>query len=81
MDTILYGKVKWFSTKGQPWGYIQKDEGGEVFVHYKNILPDNQSNPEFRTLAKDQRVEYKIAPGHFNDGTQAIEVRVLIGTP
>jgi cold shock CspA family protein len=74
----LQGIVSWFSSKGQSFGYILKDDGGQVFVHYKNILEEGQADKNFRKLEKGQRVEFEIAPGHFCAGTQAVKVRVII---
>jgi cold shock CspA family protein len=79
----MEGICKWFSSKGQPWGYIKfKDEQGascEIFVHYKQILPDNQENPKFRVLKPGQRVAFDIGSGYPSKGTQAMNVRALDG--
>ena len=46
------GKVKWFNdSKG--YGFIEKDEGGDVFVHFSEIAGGG-----FRTLEEGQRVEF-----------------------
>lgn len=74
MEKFL-GTVAWFSSKGQAYGYITKDDGIQVFVHYKNIVEESPSN--FRKLEPGQRVEFEIAPGHFCAGTQAVKVRVI----
>ncbi|RJQ40639.1 MAG: cold-shock protein [Nitrospiraceae bacterium] len=51
------GKVKWFNeTKG--YGFIQQDNGTDVFVHYSSI-----SNDGFKTLAEGQRVQFDIVEG------------------
>lgn len=51
------GKVKWFNeTKG--YGFIQQDNGPDVFVHYSSIKTDG-----FKTLAEGQRVHFDIVEG------------------
>jgi CspA family cold shock protein len=48
------GKVKWFNeTKG--YGFIQRDDGQDFFVHYTAI----QGNG-FRTLSEGQRVSFDV---------------------
>jgi len=51
------GTVKWFSNpKG--YGFITRDAGEDVFVHYSAISGDG-----FRTLEEGQRVEFTIEQG------------------
>ena len=51
------GKVKWFNeTKG--YGFIQRDDGQDVFVHYTSIQGDG-----FRTLSEGQRVSFEVVEG------------------
>ncbi len=51
------GIVKWFdNSKG--YGFIQRDGGGDVFVHYSNIL-----GVGFRSLDEGQRVEFEVVEG------------------
>ncbi|MGD1074824.1 MAG: cold-shock protein [Thermodesulfovibrionales bacterium] len=51
------GKVKWFNeTKG--YGFIEQDNGPDVFVHYSAITNDG-----FKTLAEGQRVQFEVVEG------------------
>ena len=76
MDEIEEGTVKWFASNGQSFGYIDRDNGGQVYVHYKNIKPEMQRKVNFMSLLKDDRVIYKIGLGYNNVGTQALEVEI-----
>jgi cold shock protein len=63
----MQGKVKWFNEK-KGYGFIEKDEGGDVFVHFSAI-----SGAGFRTLTEGQRVEFEVEKGP--KGLQARDVR------
>lgn len=63
------GTVKWFNaTKG--YGFITRDAGGDVFVHYSAI-----NSKGYRSLEEGQRVEFAVADG--KKGLQAQEVDVV----
>jgi CspA family cold shock protein len=60
------GTVKWFNgSKG--YGFIQRDAGGDVFVHYNAIISDG-----FKNLDEGQRVEFTVVQGQ--KGPQAQDV-------
>jgi cold shock protein len=51
------GTVKWFNDR-KGYGFIQKDEGGDLFVHHSAISMEG-----FRTLAEGERVRFEIEEG------------------
>ena len=51
------GTVKWFNNK-RGWGFIVKEDGEDIFVHYSAIKGDG-----FRSLAEGQRVQFEIEVG------------------
>jgi len=62
----MIGKVKWFNNvKG--YGFIGRDDGPDVFVHYSAILGDG-----YRTLTEGDSVEFEIVRGP--KGLQAANV-------
>ncbi len=63
------GTVKWFNnSKG--FGFIQRDKGEDVFVHYRAINGDG-----YKTLTEGQRVEFTVTQGQ--KGPQAEDVVVV----
>ena len=63
------GTVKWFSAE-KGFGFIQPEEGPDVFVHFSAISGDG-----FRNLEENQKVEFEVVQG--NKGPQASSVRVI----
>ena len=48
------GTVKWFNaSKG--YGFITREQGGDVFVHYKSIEGDG-----FKSLEEGEMVEFEV---------------------
>lgn len=63
------GVVKWFNgAKG--YGFIARESGEDVFVHYSAIVGDG-----FRNLEEGQQVEFTVTQG--NKGPQAQNVVVI----
>lgn len=63
------GSVKWFNdSKG--YGFIQRDLGGDVFVHFQAI-----SGQGHRSLKEGQRVEFAVTKGQ--KGLQAENVIII----
>ena len=48
------GVVKWFSDK-KGYGFIEQEEGGDVFVHFSSI-----QGTGFRTLSEGEHVTFDI---------------------
>lgn len=66
MSERVSGTVKWFNnSKG--YGFIQREGGDDVFVHYNAI-----SGEGYRTLEEGQKVEFKITESQ--KGLQAEDV-------
>lgn len=53
----MQGKVKWFNAE-KGYGFIESEEGGDVFVHFSAIQTDG-----FKTLDEGQAVEFDIVEG------------------
>jgi CspA family cold shock protein len=53
----MTGKVKWFNAE-KGYGFIESEEGGDVFVHFSAIQVDG-----FKTLDEGQEVEFDIVEG------------------
>ena len=51
------GIVKWFNEK-KGYGFIENDEGGDVFVHFSGI-----EGSGFKSLAEGTRVTFEIEQG------------------
>ena len=63
------GTVKWFNNK-RGWGFIVKEDGEDIFVHYSAIKGDG-----FKTLDEGQRVQFEIEEG--DKGPAAANVEPL----
>ena len=63
------GTVKWFSNE-KGFGFIEREEGDDVFVHFSQIDADG-----YKSLEQGQRVSFEITEGP--KGLQASAVRVI----
>jgi CspA family cold shock protein len=69
MSERVTGTVKWFNgSKG--YGFIEREEGPDVFVHFSAIRGEG-----FRNLEEGQSVEFTVEQGQ--KGLQASDVTVV----
>jgi CspA family cold shock protein len=67
-DVIMErGRVKWFNAE-KGFGFIERDGGNDVFVHFSAINMDG-----FKTLEEGSEVEFEVVEGA--KGPQAADVR------
>jgi len=57
MSIRTTGTVKWFNN-AKGYGFIRRDDGPDVFVHYSQIEGNG-----FRTLQQGQEVAYELKDG------------------
>ncbi|MDS3978299.1 cold-shock protein [Staphylococcus capitis] len=60
------GTVKWFNSE-KGFGFIERENGGDVFVHFLAIVEDG-----YKSLEEGQNVEFDIVEGE--RGEQAANV-------
>ena len=63
------GTVKWFNSE-KGFGFIGRDSGDDVFVHFSAIQGDG-----YRSLEEGQHVAFDVAPGR--KGEEAQNVRLV----
>jgi CspA family cold shock protein len=66
---LATGTVKFFNAE-KGYGFISREDGEDVFVHFSNIEAQG-----YKTLDAGQRVEFDIGPGR--KGEEAQRVRVI----
>jgi CspA family cold shock protein len=66
---LATGTVKFFNSE-KGYGFISREQGDDVFVHYSNIQGSG-----YKSLTEGQQVEFDVAPGR--KGEEAQNVRVL----
>ena len=68
-NLLTTGTVKFFNAE-KGFGFISREQGDDVFVHFSNIQGEG-----YKTLDEGQRVEFDVAPGR--KGEEAQNVRVV----
>ena len=66
MENQETGTVKWFN-QDKGYGFIDRDAGGDIFVHYSAIVGDG-----FRTLNEGERVEFTVGEGRKGPAAQDV---------
>jgi cold shock protein len=66
---LATGTVKFFNAE-KGFGFISREQGDDVFVHFSNIQGDG-----YKSLSEGQQVEFNVAPGR--KGEEAQNVRVI----
>ncbi|MEH7461591.1 cold shock domain-containing protein [Bacillus thuringiensis] len=54
---MMQGKVKWFNAE-KGFGFIERDGGDDVFVHFSAIQHDG-----YKSLEEGEKVEFEIVDG------------------
>lgn len=63
---LTRGTVKFFNAE-KGYGFISREGGDDVFVHYSNIQGSG-----YRSLDEGQEVEFEIGPGRKGDEAQNV---------
>jgi len=63
---VATGVVKFFNAE-KGYGFISRDEGEDVFVHFSQIQGDG-----YKTLEDGQRVEFDVGPGRKGEEAQNV---------
>ena len=67
-NPLATGTVKFFNTE-KGYGFISREGGDDVFVHYSNI-----EGSGYRSLEEGQAVEFDVAPGRKGEEAQNVKV-------
>jgi cold shock protein len=63
---LITGTVKFFNAE-KGFGFISREGGEDVFVHFSNI-----NGTGYRSLTEGQRVQFDVAPGRKGDEAQNV---------
>jgi cold shock protein len=65
---LATGTVKFFNAE-KGFGFISREQGDDVFVHFSAI-----QGTGYKTLEEGQRVEFDVGPGRKGDEAQNVRV-------
>ena len=65
---LATGTVKFFNAE-KGFGFISREDGDDVFVHFSNIVGDG-----YKSLDEGQNVEFDVGPGRKGDEAQNVRV-------
>ena len=68
MHHVATGTVKFFNDE-KGFGFISREDGDDVFVHFSNI-----EGSGYRSLEEGQRVEFEVGQGRKGDEAQGVRV-------
>lgn len=68
-NSMATGTVKFFNDQ-KGFGFISREDGPDVFVHFSNI-----DGAGYRSLEEGQAVEFEVGQGR--KGDEALKVRVV----
>ena len=68
-ENLATGTVKFFNAE-KGFGFISREQGDDVFVHFSNIQGEG-----YKSLDEGQTVEFDVGPGR--KGEEALNVRAL----
>ena len=69
LGKMATGTVKFFNAQ-KGYGFIAREGGADVFVHYSNI-----EGKGYRSLEEGQQVEFEVGPGR--KGDEALKVKAI----
>ncbi len=65
---LATGTVKFFNAE-KGFGFISREDGDDVFVHFSNIVGEG-----YKSLDEGQNVEFDVGPGRKGDEAQNVRV-------
>ncbi len=69
VSAMATGTVKFFNAQ-KGFGFISREDGADVFVHFSNI-----EGGGYRSLEEGQQVEFEVGQGR--KGDEALKVRAI----